>query len=403
MIRGGAGCSAIQACEQSDLLLLLGLDSIKRVIDTVVGTLYILDNLLHDLALLIPGFFAHLGLLVKQLLLGLAVAATQAVPKGEVLAVVVVEGQVVNTVAGSTVDDRVVGDILTIMDHDGPEVDKDKKEQICPLLKWEKDWENMVGKALQPTVNGVEGVRGVGRRHNPLVMRLVQMFVDARVMQATVNKVDKHIGKEEEEGELGNVVPAAGTLRGLFVHAAVALDLGKEEWRCQERHDGHSGVGLLNLQPDLVFEVLWVLHGLFIKNEGKGEGREHKVRQETKEPIGAFCEQIVGGEAGHDRDRLAGYSSPCNQKEGKELAKDVVTRHGGRICVNGWLQLKEKARWRVLPRRECLRRSGIQAGSLAKGHWVGRERSCVRVVEHVLVHQLQRDIHGGQRGRNGAR
>lgn len=96
-----------------------------------------------DLAL--PFGLSHLGLAAEELVVGLAVAATEAVPEGGELTVVVVEVQMVHGVAGGTVDDRAVGDIFTIVDHDGPDVDEHEKSNVGELLQREEEREDVVG------------------------------------------------------------------------------------------------------------------------------------------------------------------------------------------------------------------------------------------------------------------
>lgn len=112
----------------------------------------------------------------------------------------------VHRVASSAVDDGTVGDILTVMDHDGPEVDEAEEEDICHLLKRENEGENVIRKALGPTVNGVKGVGGKGARHNPLVMGLVQFLVHKRIVEAPMDPVDAEIGESDKEWELQNAI-----------------------------------------------------------------------------------------------------------------------------------------------------------------------------------------------------
>lgn len=82
--------------------------------------------MLHDLALLLPLLLGHVLLLVEHALVRLAVAATQAIPQSRVLSIIVVECQVVDTVAGGAIHDGIVRHKFPIMDQDGPKVDKDE-------------------------------------------------------------------------------------------------------------------------------------------------------------------------------------------------------------------------------------------------------------------------------------
>lgn len=121
----------------------------------------------------LPLLLAHLRLSAEKLLVGLAVAATQTVPESGKLSVVVVEVQVVHGVAGRTVHDRAVGDVLAIMNEDGPQVDKSEQEDVGKLLQGEDEGEDVVRDTLGPAIERVEGVRGIRARHDPFVVRLV--------------------------------------------------------------------------------------------------------------------------------------------------------------------------------------------------------------------------------------
>lgn len=84
--------------------------------------------------------------------------------------------------AGGAVDHGAVGHVLAVVNQDGPKVDKDEQGDVGELLQGEEQGEDVVGERLRPAVDGVEGVRGVGRRHDPPVVRLVQRLVDGRVV-----------------------------------------------------------------------------------------------------------------------------------------------------------------------------------------------------------------------------
>ena len=64
-----------------------------------------LDHLVDGNGLLVPLVLAHFELLLEELVVGLAVAATQTVPEGCELSVVIVEVQVMHGMAGGAVDD----------------------------------------------------------------------------------------------------------------------------------------------------------------------------------------------------------------------------------------------------------------------------------------------------------
>lgn len=116
----------------------------------------------------------------------------------------------------------------------------------------------MVGQSLCIAVHGMKSVRGEGRGHNPLVVRLVQRLVYALVVQTPVDPVDKEVGKADKEWELQPVIPRSWSLLCCIVELRVATHFGQEPWRCKDRHDREGSVCLLHLEFDLVLEVSWM-------------------------------------------------------------------------------------------------------------------------------------------------
>lgn len=104
--------------------------------------------------------------------------------------------------AGGAVDDGTVGNVLTVVDHDGPDVDEGEEGHVGEFLQGEEEGEEVVGQRLREAVERVEGVRGVGCGNDPFVVRLVEGLVQAGVVQAAVDPVDEEVGEEEEDGEL---------------------------------------------------------------------------------------------------------------------------------------------------------------------------------------------------------
>jgi len=143
----------------------------------VVIAFNILDNALHFLSLSLPLFLSHLAFSVEKLCIRFSVASAHPIPDCGVLSIIVVEVQVVHSVASSTVENGTICNILTIMNNDSPDVDKHKQPNVCKLLHREKEWEDVVWHRLKETVYGVEGMRSIGSRHDPLMMRLMQTLV----------------------------------------------------------------------------------------------------------------------------------------------------------------------------------------------------------------------------------
>ena len=107
------------------------------------------------------------------------VGAAQPVPQREVLAVVVVEEEVVVGVVGGAVDDlrQGAGDaVVAVVDGDGPDVDEDVEGQVEHLVQGEEEGVDVVGETLHEAVHRVKGVAGKGRGDLPDVVRLVKQL-----------------------------------------------------------------------------------------------------------------------------------------------------------------------------------------------------------------------------------
>ena len=205
----------------------------------VVIALDILENGFHLLCLFLPFFLVHLGLATEKLLIGHPVAASQAIPEGSELSVVVVEVEMVHGVAGSSVDHGAVGNIFTIVDQDGPEVDETEEEDIGELLKREDEREQVVRHTLRPAIQRVECMRCEGTRHDPLVVRFVQSLIDQGMVQSSVDPVNAEIGERDEQRELKETVESERLLLECIVQFGVTTDLCNQERGSQKRHNGH--------------------------------------------------------------------------------------------------------------------------------------------------------------------
>lgn len=267
----------------------------SRAVRPVVLALDLLDQLLHLNDLPVPLVGGHLGLLDEQLRVRLAVRTTETIPEGGELAVVVVEVQVVHGVASGAVDDGRVGDVLAVVDHDGPDLDESEEGDVGELLQGEDEGEEVVGDGLGEAVERVESVGGEGRGHDPLVVRLVQALVEELAVQGAVDPVDAEVGEGQEDGKLDPVPGAAeegeervGELGvgGGVIDEAETADFGDEEGNGEDGHDGDCFEGLLDFETHLVLEVFGMLEGGLVKDENVAEGCERGVDESTEEPGG---------------------------------------------------------------------------------------------------------------------
>lgn len=195
-----AELSALLSSVCSNARALIGLLDLI-VIDTVVRTLYFLDEVLNGFGLSLPFLCRHL-LLLEHPVLREAVGAAETVEGSEELTIVDLETGVVERVASSAVYDGIVAEVFAIMDENSPEVDEDEEDNTRPLLHGENEGEDVVRQALAEAVDRVKGVAREGCGHDPFVVSLVEVLVDARVMQIAVNPVNAEVGEEKEDRKL---------------------------------------------------------------------------------------------------------------------------------------------------------------------------------------------------------
>lgn len=186
--------------------------------------------------------------------------------------------------ARSAVNNRIVGQVLSIMDEDGPEVDKDEENDIGQLLQREDEREHVIRDRLSKAIQRMESMTSIGRRHNPLVVRLVKVLVDQRVVEVAMNPVDTKVGKKEEEWELQEVVPQSRSFFGRIVELAVTSHLNKEQGSRAQRHERHGLVGLEYLKPDLILDEFRVVQSSAVEDQIVRERGEDEVYQDTKDP-----------------------------------------------------------------------------------------------------------------------
>lgn len=132
----------------------------------------------------------------------------------------------------STINNRTISHILSIMNKDSPQINKSEQENICQFLQRENERENVVRHALRPAIKRVECMRSIRARHDPFVVRLVESSIHARVVQASVDPVDEEIGETDEEGELEDTVVREWFFGDGIVEFGVSADFKDEEGGC---------------------------------------------------------------------------------------------------------------------------------------------------------------------------
>ena len=85
--------------------------------------------------------------------------------------------------------------------EDRPDVHKDEQRKIGPTVDGEDEWEEVVWNRLEVSIYGVERMRSKGRRHDPLVMGLVDMLIEEGKVQPAVNPVHQVVGEHQKPAQ----------------------------------------------------------------------------------------------------------------------------------------------------------------------------------------------------------
>lgn len=97
----------------------------------------------------LEGRFGLVALIHVEDVLGTGtVRVEDAIPEGEVLAVVVIEVQVVDGVVGSGIDDFPAIEIGTVVDKDRPDIHKNEEAKVDKLVNRKKEDDKVIGQGL---------------------------------------------------------------------------------------------------------------------------------------------------------------------------------------------------------------------------------------------------------------
>ena len=173
-----------------------------------------------------------------------------------------------------------------------PEIDENKKRDICELLQWEDVRKNMIRYTLGKAVQRMESVARIRSGHNPLMMRFMQRLVDHRMVQTPVDPVDEEVREADEKGELDNIVERERCVRGRIVKFGVTADFAEEERGGEDGHEGKGDQGLFDLEANLVLEVFGVGEGCVVEDEEVRDGGADEVDDGAEKPQRGSDEEI---------------------------------------------------------------------------------------------------------------
>lgn len=194
--------------------------------------------------------------------------------------------------------------------QNAPDVDKHKETHVHKLVQWEQEREDVIRQTLCVAIDRVERVRRersgncrrgkagghgrggdeyMGKGHwkpkrtrqltEPLVVRLVDVLVDARVVLESVYPVDASVGKDEEEGDRKEHV-CDSVIGYVLVELAVSANLCDEPWQGHEVECGESAQRGFDFEADLVFVEARVLHHFVVEDKVVGRGGKCEVEEQ---------------------------------------------------------------------------------------------------------------------------
>ena len=134
----------------------------------------------------------------------------------------------------------------------------------------------LVGKGLDISIKRVESQSSPGSRHNPLVVRLVDVLVDAGVVLDAMNPVDadvveNHIQSSRSEQPWPAVVANVG------VKQALATDFSEEPRQSQDVDEGNGSHGGLDFLLNLVLQESRVVFKATVENKVVRKRAENEV------------------------------------------------------------------------------------------------------------------------------
>lgn len=292
--------------------------------------------------------------------------------------------------ARRAIHDRILGDVLAVVDDDRPHLHEREQQHVRGLLQGEDEGEDVVRQALREAVERVERDGRERGRHDPPVVRLVVAAVDGRVVQRAVDPVDARVGEGEEERELRGVVPAPRPVGAGVVELAVAAHLEREDGRREDGDDGDGAHGLGDLLADLVLQEFGVREGGLVEDEEVGEGGAEEVDDGAEQPVTVFSAGVRFAIS------MAVVNEPCDDVERYELPPYGLPRQCAHTRIFRWRKRQVLARRLkvVIVKARCSGRNIFGSQLASNIEILGRQKRRIQPIENVGVETFQHEIHG---------
>jgi len=134
----------------------------------------------------------------------------------------------------------------------------------------------LVRKGLDISIKRVESQSSPRSRHDPLVVRLVDVLVDTGVVLDAMNPVDADIVENHVQSS-GSEQPWPAIVADIGIKQALATDLSEEPRQRQDVDERDGSHGRLNFQLNLVLQESRVVFKASVENEVVRKRAENKV------------------------------------------------------------------------------------------------------------------------------
>lgn len=149
-----------------------------------------------------------------------AEGASESVPEGEELAVIVIVVQMMVRVMRCTVNNRfeqLRNLVIRIVNRHCPKVDGHKHHYVRPFVKRKQEDVDVIWTRLQKAVQRMKRVACERRGHFPQMVRLVNVLVNQSVVKQSVNPVNETVGEQQErQNTEGDRFPTYNEQKSVF-------------------------------------------------------------------------------------------------------------------------------------------------------------------------------------------
>jgi len=127
---------------------------------------------------------------------------------------------------------------IRVVDKDGPTIYQHEEQEVQLAMERKDEDEKVIGYALEVPVEGMKCVGRKGCGYDPLVVRLVDIFIDGRMMKTSMYPIDTVVSGQQKEWNGSNQVPVSISIQPIvklgIPHYLCLKPRQSEEHHCWE-------------------------------------------------------------------------------------------------------------------------------------------------------------------------